>query len=835
MAFSHHNPFIYDILERGVHSRYARYFDIDWDHPSPNLNNKLLVPFLGQFYGQILEQGQLKISFNQGAFVAKYHDLLFPLSLESYPVLLSHRFDQLFLMDQEQNAIVEQLRSMFETISNMPSLTLPEQEDLRKDIQANLWELWHNEEKFGQWMEDTLNSINDYQQKAPVLLDSLFQKQHYQLAFWKTAVNELNYRRFFNINDLICLRIEEPEVFEAIHSFLLDLYKHGQITGFRVDHIDGLHNPKAYLHKLRHKAPEASIVVEKILDFKEALNPDWPVQGTTGYEFLNHVNQIFCCQEHRLRFDEITGELTDVQSICPESMLREQKAKVLDTELVAEIDNLAFSVQKCLSVTRNGRDIPLKTVREMIRLVFIFFPVYRTYVEREGCSSADLLIFKQTFEKIARHHPHLTWPLQCLEGYLTCQEPEFSREVRDNWLDCLLRLQQLTGPVMAKGFEDTFLYTFPRLLSLNEVGSHPPQFGHSLERFHTFMTERARIWPESMNALSTHDTKFGEDLRARLNCLSEIPEEWRIHILTWRQANLSHKQRVQGQTAPSRTDEYILYQVLLGVMPFDLKKTEELLVRLQEYAIKALREAKARSDWHEPNEDYEQAVCSFLSKIFASLDSQFFTSFRLFQKKVAFFGSINSLSQNLIRLTAPGVPDIYQGTEMWTLTLVDPDNRRPVDFQHRKHVLNNIKEESLKDRLPFLRKLLSSYHNGRVKLYQTWQTLWTRQKMIDLFQKGPYIPLHTTGVYKNHIIAFARCLHDQWILTIVPRFATRLSKPGEYPLGPVTWQDTAIVLDKGSPQKWQDVFTLKDIHINDNLLLVGDVLRHFPTALLISA
>ncbi len=833
MAYSYLNPFVRDVMEKGNKSRYNHFFDIDWDHPSPNLDHRITAPFLGQFYGQALRQGDLKIGLDKGTLVVKYFDLKFPLNLRTYPNILGGCLEQPHKISEGNKELFDQIKTVMERVRFSLSLPLTEQEELTTTLQSTLWSLWQNDEGFREWLEETLESINEnHLDNSWGLLDSILRAQHYQLSFWQTAGQEINYRRFFNINDLICLKVEDQDVFENSHAFILDLYEQGYLSGLRIDHLDGLYRPESYLKQLRQKSPEAYIIVEKILDLDETIKPDWPIQGTTGYDFLNQVNLIFCCSANKQRFDELTRELSDFKEPSLEHHIRQQKAKVLDNELSGEIDNLARLIHTCLSRTKSGRDIPLRTIQEMVRLVFIFFPVYRTYIDSMTPPPSETKILKQTLGQIVSYNPQLTWPVQCLERHLLCQESGLSMEMQKNWLDCLLRLQQLTGPVMAKGFEDTFLFSFPRLISLNEVGSHPPRFGHSLKTFHDFMSDRAIKRPDSLNTLSTHDTKHGEDLRARINVLSEIPEEWREMVLSWRQLNAGYRQSVQDKIAPTKTDEYILYQILLGVLPFNWENSQELLTRLHGYAIKAIREAKTHSSWHAPNQEYEQSVCSFLSGILDPLNHRFLASLDAFQKKIAFHGCLNSLSQNLIRLTAPGVPDMFQGTEMWTLHMVDPDNRRLVDFQYHQNCLDSLKEEKNTSKL--LNELLTSYHDGRIKLYQTWQALWTRRQEIDLFQKGHYIPLATKGSYQNNIVAFTRSVENRSALVVVPRFSTQVTRPETFPLGREIWQDTSIAVDKSMPRDWIDIFSRQCLKVQDKQLQAGDVLRHFPVALMIS-
>jgi (1->4)-alpha-D-glucan 1-alpha-D-glucosylmutase len=698
-----------------------------------------------------------------------------------------------------------------------------------------LWKLYSADEQIRAYVEATVETLNG--QKAPggqqVNLDGLLSQQFFRLSFWKVASEELNYRRFFAINDLISLAVEDEAVMLHTHELLLKLAQAGVFSGLRVDHIDGLYDPAVYLQRLRARLPEAYIVVEKILAMGERL-PDWPVQGTTGYDFLNNVNGVFCQQKSAATltaaFSRLIGRQEDFWQIGYES-----KRMIIQWQMAGDIDNLAHLMKRVASHHRYGRDITLYGLRRALVEVMAFFPVYRTYIDRFEVEPADEAVIRDAVAKARARSPALLYELEFIDHFLRLRFAEpLSEDDKAQLLHFVMRFQQFTGPLMAKGFEDTALYVYNRLVSLNEVGGDPGRFGIALDEFHRFNAERQASQPHSMNASATHDTKRGEDVRARLNVLSELAEEWMLQVDRWRQLNQGLKKVVGSQAAPDIDDEYLLYQSLLGALPFGDWRDSSFVKRLQDYIIKAIREAKIHTAWVEPDTAYEGACTSFVAAILSpSRDNPFLAAFLPFQKRIAFYGLLNSLSQTLIKLSCPGVPDIYQGCELWDLSLVDPDNRRPVDYGLRQRLLGRIREGLGGQNVPaLLDYLLSTAESGAVKLFLIHRGLAARRAHAELFDRGGYVPLTVAGMHAESLIAFGRSLGERWAITVVPRLLTGVVRQGEFPLGRTVWGDTAIQLSAGLAGRWQDALSGRVIDCGESLA-AGEALAQFPAALLL--
>ena len=567
------------------------------------------------------------------------------------------------------------------------------------------------------------------------LLDRLLAQQWYRLAFWKVAAEELDYRRFFNINELISLRVQEEKVFRGIHELILKLVREGKFTGLRVDHVDGLYDPLTYLQRLRQQAGDGYLVVEKILGSGEEL-PAWPIQGTTGYEFLNYVNGIFCARQRRRRFSQIYERFTGLDASCP-ALMTEKKRLIIGKYMAGDIESLAYLLKRVSSRDRHAADVTLYGLKRALVEVLAFFPVYRSYVGPGVFSVQDRRQLTEAVERAKDANAGLLLELNYIQRFLLLDFADhMSAEEKSGWLDFVMRFQQLTGPLMAKGFEDTALYVYNRLLSLNDVGGEPDKFGIEVDEFHEFNRARQARWPHALNATSTHDTKRGEDARARINVLSELPDEWEKHLRTWSRINRPHKTKVRGAEAPDRNDEYSLYQTLIGSYPLD-DTNDGYLARLKAHLIKAVREAKVHTEWLKPDAAYEEAFVNFAAKILAPSDDNHFTAvFLPFVKQIAHCGVFNSLSQTLIKMTAPGVPDIYQGTELWDLSFVDPDNRRPVDFAYRRQLLEQLRDAESKDPSASTQKLLSNWQDGRIKLHLLEKLLNFRRAHQELFVAG---------------------------------------------------------------------------------------------------
>jgi (1->4)-alpha-D-glucan 1-alpha-D-glucosylmutase len=607
----------------------------------------------------------------------------------------------------------------------------------------------------------------------------------------------------------------------------------GKIDGIRIDHVDGLYDPTNYLKKLIEKIGNTYIVVEKILNLKEDLSSYWPIQGTTGYDFLNNVNGVFCDQKNGKEFDGLYRKFIGFKTPYLD-LLYEKKKLIIQKHMTGDIDNLTYLLKRTSSRDKHESDITHYALKEALIEVMTHFPIYRTYASYEIFSEIDRSYLKDAVRNALRRRPDLLYEINFISRFLLLDfENYFTEEEKRQWIHFVMRFQQFTGPLMAKGFEDTVLYIYNRLLSLNEVGGSPDEFGISLEKFHDFNAKRANLWPHSMNTTSTHDTKRGEDVRARIHVLSELPQEWGAMVKRWSRINHVKKRTMDGVRAPDRNDEYFLYQTLIGAFPFDEGNFPKFVERIKNYMIKAVREAKVHTMWLEPDKGYEDAFVSFIEEILKPSDkNQFLKEFLPFQKKVAHYGMFNSLSQTLVKITSPGVPDFYQGAELWDLNLVDPDNRRPVDFEKRRSFLHDMRDKAGKDVLKLVGELLSTKEDGRIKSFLTYRALGARKENLDIFQKGSYVSLEVGGKFKDHIIAFARNHERSWAVTVAPRFLTALIKEGEYPLDQHVWGDTYIVVPDGVTS-WRDAITARLIK-SRKTLPIGEILEHFPVALLIS-
>lgn len=835
MAYDYQNRMLMDVLEHGRRSKYFEFFDIEWNHPCEKIHGKLLAPFLTNGLEETLEEGKIRLNYGKSGFTVDYHDLKFPLKMESYPTIMGDMLDE--VQTKLGNAHPD-YRCFLEILSVLDNLSYDpnKRKDQANLIKETLWELYHTNAEIKLSLEESIEALNEEKVKPEscASLEELLSRQLFTLSFWKTANEMINYRRFFTINFLICLRMEEEEVFQCTHSKLFEFLKQGKVDGLRIDHIDGLHDPTEYLQKLREVTEDHYIIVEKILDLKENLPPFWPVQGTTGYKFLNYVNGIFILSESQREFDDLYSRFSGLGKTFKELLYQKRKF-IIDRYLMGDLNNLTRSLHRILKKRIKRREITFRRLRDGLIEVMSLIPVYRTYISPEESSPEDQRLLRQTMKKVERKNPRLTFELNLIqETLLGKPESDFDAKENEQRLKWVMRWQQFTGPIMAKGLEDTALYIYNRLLSLNEVGGNPERFGISLKEFHAFNERRAELHPLSLNTTSTHDTKRGGDVRARINVLSEIPKEWKDRIQKWTQLNHEKKSKVGGKEAPDKNEEYLLYQTLLGAFPYNIEEGHsEFLKRIKSYMVKVLREAKIHSSWLEPNLEYEEAVTSFVKEILhPSIENPFLKDFHSFQKKISHYGVFNSLSQTILKITCPGVPDFYQGTETWDLNLVDPDNRRPVNFEKRKKLLQDIKRSTEEGLSSSIAELLSNPEDGKVKLFLILEALKTRKRNIQLFQEGSYIPLEVEGKLKEHIIVFARHYQGKWAITIAPRFLTSIINENQNPLGPV-WEDTEVRLPQEAPSTWENTITNELIR-SDGTISVGKILQKFPVALLIS-
>jgi len=834
MAMDSDNRFLMDILENGPRSKYFKFFDVDWDHPAASLNKRILAPFLGRFYGECLEDGEIVLEYGPDGFKVAYYNIAFPLRIDSY-LNVFNDLAQLKrkLADDDPDFI--KLLGILYVLKSLASSDEPEERyNQIKFIQRSLWELYNSDAVIKAFVDDTLRTFNGEKGKAESFnfLHELLAQQLFRFSFWKVAAEEINYRRFFCVNGLISLRVEEEHVLDHTHGLIIDLIERRIVTGLRIDHVDGLYDPTSYLQKVRSRAPSAYIVVEKILNLNEDLPPFWPVQGTTGYDFTNQVNGLFCQRENERAFSRIYSSVTGLKNSY-EDVVRDNKKLMIQEDMASDVHNLALLLKKISSRDRHGSDITLNALRRALTEVLAAFPVYRTYISQVAISENDRKTILEAVDRARANFPSLLHGFTFVRRFLLLDFPDYvSEEEKRGWLHFAMRFQQLTGPVMAKGVEDTTLYGYNRLVSLNEVGGRPDHFGCSLEEFHAFSTKKREFWPDSINASSNHDTKRGEDVRTRINVLSEMPDEWLKKLRTWLRINRGKKKRVQGSPVPDRNDEYFLYQTLIGAFPFSDADYPDFVQRIKAYIVKAVREAKVHTAWLRPDTEYEDAYVSFAEKILApSQDNAFLKDLIPFCRRVSHYGMLNSLSQTLVKIASPGVPDFYQGTELWDLSLVDPDNRRSVDFEKRRAMLAGIREgeNSNIDRL--IQDLLSTREDGRIKLFLTYRALKGRRAHREIFQEGAYLPLESGGRFGNHVIAFARRHEQQWALVIAPRFLSRLVQAGDFPLGRKIWQDTQVTMPDAAPAQWRNVIT-SEVLSAGMALPVGDALLNFPVALL---
>jgi (1->4)-alpha-D-glucan 1-alpha-D-glucosylmutase len=829
MAYDGGNQMLMDVFEKGRASAYFDFFDVTWDHLRENLRSKLLAPFLGSPYGETLEKGELSLEYADAGFRVRYFDTVYPIKIESYATVISHRLELLKLRLGEEHADYVKIVGIIYTLENLADETdSAEAHNAQTAIVKELvWNLFQTNAEVREFINENVSIFNEDRD----LLDRLLLDQRFRFSYWRVATKEINYQRFFNINELISLRMEDEAVFNHIHHLIFGLLRDGKIDGLRIDHVDGLYNPTEYLSRLRARVGDSFIVVEKILELNESLPAEWPVQGTTGYDFMNYANGVFVEGESEPSFTRVYTEFTGV-SLDYEDLLYEKQKLLIDRHLAGDLDNLTYVLKKISITTRAGIDLTWIGLKRALEEMAALFPVYRTYTDGEQVSEQDRNYIKEAIEKAKARNADLVRELDFIEKVLWMDCPaHLSDDEKRLWLSFVMRFQQFTSPLMAKGMEDTTFYIFNRLVSLNEVGGSPGRFGISVEDFHAFNEARAARLYRGLNATATHDTKRGEDTRARIDVLSELPDEWEKLVREWSEQNRKHKREISGEEVPDKNREYFLYQTLVGAFPFSRRVDEEFLARIKSYMIKAARESKVHTFWQDPNHEYEKALLEFTEAVLDHARSgEFLSSFAEFQSRIAHCAIFNSLSQSLIKITSPGVPDFYQGSELWDFSLVDPDNRRTVDFDKRAAYLRQIKERE-SEPLALIEDLLAGKEDGRVKLFTIYKALGSRNRNRQVFDEGDYVPLIVTGIGSRHVIAFARCRAKSWAVTIAPRLVAPLVMRGELPLGESAWEDTNVQLPDNAPDTWRHVFTDQSINGKTSLAL-SDVFRHFPLGLL---
>ena len=855
------NPWWLDVLENGPSSRFAPFFDIEWHPVKDELADKVLIPILGDQYGAVLERQELQLAYRDGAFVVRCLDDVLPIAPDTYGEVLGLELDA-WLAHQARAAgdrDAEELQSIITAAEHLPPRSSRDPDDIairareKEVVKRRLNALVERSADVRALIDSTVRRFNGVagQPRSFDPLDRLLNEQSYRLAHWRVASEEINYRRFFDVNQLAALRMEDPAVFEEVHRFVFELVQRGAATGLRVDHVDGLYAPGDYLERLQARAAgllhsdaqrPLFIVVEKILGAGEQLPPEWPVHGTTGYEFAAVVNNVFVDHRNERALDDIYMRFVRErrERLSFDDLAYRCKKLILHETMSGDINSLGHQLNRFSERNRHFRDFTLYSLISTIKEIIACFPVYRTYVTPDQpVSSHDRRYIGEAVAAAKRRAPRVTSVVfDFVERLLLKQTAITSTDECDARASFIGKFQQMTGPVAAKGLEDTALYVYNRLLSLNEVGADPTRFGLSPGDVHAWMADRQRRWPLALSATSTHDTKRGEDVRARLNVISEIPGAWKAAVTRWRSVNRRHTTDVRGAQAPDRNEEYLLYQTLIGAWPFD-GDVVALRERLRAFMMKSLREAKVHTSWLSPDEEYEQAVFRFIDAILDRRQpNRFMQAFLPFQARIAELGIYNSLAQLLIKITAPGVPDFYQGTELWDLTLVDPDNRRPVDYETRRRMLAEL---TVCTQTEAATRLLEHRTDGRVKMFATARALGVRAAMRDVFEQGAYVPLQTAGARRDCLFAFARRGAGATAITCVPRLIASLVPDGSGPpIGSAVWSETRIELpDANGTSVFTDVFTGATIDTQQvagvTTLPAAAVFERFPIALLTAA
>jgi (1->4)-alpha-D-glucan 1-alpha-D-glucosylmutase len=860
-----------DVLENGPSSPFAKYFDVDWDPVKPELKGKILLPLLGDQYGRVLERGELQLRFEDGALHVRYFDRALPINPRQSPRVLGAGLDDLQQRFQGQAALREYL-SILTALQNLPAYTeqdadrIVERQREKEVARERLNRLTTESPEIAEHIESAVRLANGIvgDRSSFDLLHTLLEHQAYRLAYWRTASDEINYRRFFDINELVGLRMEEPEVFEAMHALLRQLIASGQVTGLRIDHPDGLFDPAQYFDRIQQMATESRpewrsadgakpfyIVAEKILSEGESLREDWSVAGTTGYSFLNAVAGLFIDGRNAQRLRRVYGRLTGQQSSFADVAYR-SKRTILLTAMASELNVLAHALNRLSERDRRNRDFTLNTCRAVLREVIACFPVYRTYVSERGVDAFDRAVVSSAIHQAQRRNPLMEPSIfEFLKAALLTDATSTSEDsdARER-LRFAMQFQQFTGPVQAKGVEDTAFYRYHVLAAANDVGGNPARLGVSPAEFLDANVTRLRLSPGELMTTATHDTKRGEDARTRIAVLSESPDIWRRAVSVWMRANGRHRTKLTSGWAPDRNDEYLFYQTLVGAWPPDPARAPipdqapaDLVTRVNAYMQKAIREAKVKTSWINEDQAYGRAMARFVERTLTGATSlRFLRSFVPLQRRIAARGMINSLSQLVLKLGSPGVSDVYQGNELWDLSLVDPDNRRSVDFRHRHRVLHELMpliDSVAAGRCPReeLIGLFESWEDGRIKLFITACALRFRRAHPEVVRDGIYDPLLPQGPSAEHLVGFGRRHQSGELLVIVPRLLVSLVPDDSPPTGEAVWTTTRVQMPASYGARcYRHLLTGDTVLIEggpeERWIRAADLYRHWPVAML---
>lgn len=865
-----HNGWWQDVLENGAASPFAQYFDIDWNPPKEALRGKVLLPVLGDQFGKVLEDQQLQLAYENQRFVVCYYARRLPTDPGTWVALLRNALP--FVTEQLDAEVPErmELESIITALEHLPARTQTDPEAMQERHRENevakgrLARLLETSSEVKAAVDRTIVAYNGRHRDLPSFdaLDQFLASQPYRLCYWRVATDEINYRRFFDIDELAAIRVEVPEVFDAVHATIFRLVQQGWVTGLRIDHADGLLDPQRYLENLalasgralgaESEKPHLHLytVVEKILAHDEALPPQWLTHGTTGYDFLNLLNGLFV--DRRGGYGLRDAYARFIGSWKPwGDILHEGKRTILSGSLSAELYTLSHQLDRISEQHRWSRDFTRLSLFRALREVVACFPVYRTYIrpDSDEVCEEDRKRILAALRTAKRRNPAMSASFfDFIGSVLLLDDPEgLSDDDRHVRRQFVLKFQQVTGPVTAKGLEDTAFYRYYPLASLNEVGGEPATPGTSVEHFHRRVEEQASTWPQTMVTTGTHDTKRGEDMRARLNVLSEVPEEWEARLSRWQGMNAAARAELDGEAAPDANEEALIYQSLVGTWPLAPQNAEargQYVERIVQYLDKALREAKLHTSWTNPHEEYDQAVANFVRTILADPQLPFVREVDEFARSISDAGFTNALAQTLVKMCVPGVPDFYQGVEFWDFNLVDPDNRRPVDFQSRRQALGELVTRAKQGIPQLAAHLLQQWPDHRIKLYVVWRTLELRRERAEL-TRGQYVPLEIDGPRQGNLCAFARVEGKQWSLCVVPRFTaeawrephtvTAVRGEPRWPLS-AWWSDTFVKLPPSAPTRFVhalsgQILPATTAEDGQGALEASNILQSFPVAL----
>jgi (1->4)-alpha-D-glucan 1-alpha-D-glucosylmutase len=836
MGIGPDNPWWLEVLENGPSSVYAPYFDIDWNPLKRELTNKVLVPVLGDQFGEVLERGELELVREGGAFFVKYWEHSFPITPRQVPRILRHELDTLRAELDPSDVSLQELESIITALEKLAPRDEVEPDKVaerarEKEVaKRRLAALFADCPRIERFVDDNVRAFNGTVGDARSfdLLEQLLDAQAYRLAHWRVAGEEINYRRFFDINSLAAIRMEDERVFDDTHRLVFRLVDEGKISGLRIDHPDGLYAPAAYFRRLRRQHPELYVVVEKILEGPERMPASWMVDGTTGYEFLNVVNGLFVDDRQADAFDALYRRLGGEPRRFAE-LVYDKKRALMRSTMASEVNVLAHRLNRLSEANRRTRDFTLQALGHALVEYVARLPIYRTYVEGsdggELVEARDRQYIETTVRAAQRASRELDRTLyDFLRSVLLLEDPT------PESLEFVRKLQQVTGPVTAKAIEDTAFYVYHRLIALNEVGGDPQKFGSSVEELHQLNAARRRDWPGSLNTTATHDTKRGEDVRLRIDALSEVPAEWAERVARWARLAASQRPDDEDPNVPDSNFEIFIFQTLVGTFPDEERVTEEYKNRIFQYLEKALREGKVHSSWTNPDEGYEQAVQRWAARLLVS--APFLDDFVPFARRVAQAARLSSLAQVALKVASPGVPDIYQGCELWDLSLVDPDNRRPVDFARRRELLAVLARRAAEG--PAARRALArevaepaALVDGRAKLLLVRESLRYRRAHGALFLDGDYRPLAVEGEDAARVVAFARVHERERLICVVPRLMLqRMERGGGRG---IAWR-ARVLLPPSLRGGWVDVVTGRRVDVS-GAVDVGSAIADFPVAL----